>query len=51
VVGPEKRMILGAVRMVKKKSLDRAIDENKRETERKPAPREWAKWAGYDCGE
>jgi len=37
--------------MAEKKSLARAIDEEKEKTERKPAPREWAKWAGYDCGE
>jgi len=37
--------------MVKKKSLDREIDEDKEETKRKPTSREWAKWAGYDCGE
>jgi len=29
----------------------RAINEDKEKTERKPTPREWAKWAGYDCGE
>jgi len=37
--------------MEKKKSLDRAIDEDKEETNRKPTSREWVKWAGYDCGE
>jgi len=37
--------------MVEKKSLDRAIDEDKEGTKRKPTSREWAKWAGYDCGE
>jgi len=37
--------------MEKKKSLDREIDEDERGTERKPTLREWAKWAGYDCGE
>jgi len=37
--------------MVKKTSLDRALDEDKEKTERKPTSREWAKWAGYDCGE
>ena len=26
-------------------------DENEEKIERKPTPREWAKWAGYDCGE
>jgi len=36
--------------MVKKESLDRTIDEEEK-IGRKPAPREWAKWAGYDCGE
>jgi len=37
--------------MEKKKSLDREINEDKEGTERKPTSREWAKWAGYDCGE
>jgi len=37
--------------MVKKKLLDRAIDEDRKETQQKLTPREWAKWAGYDCGE
>jgi len=37
--------------MAEKESLARAINEDKEKTERKPAWREWAKWAGYDCGE
>jgi len=28
-----------------------ASDEDKEKIKRKPSPREWAKWAGYDCGE
>ena len=26
-------------------------DKNKEKIGRRPTPREWAKWAGYDCGE
>jgi len=37
--------------MVQRRSLDRAIDEDREKTGRKFTPREWAKWAGYDCGE
>jgi len=36
---------------VKKKSLGRVVNGDKERTERKLTAREWAKWAGYDCGE
>ena len=37
------------------KSKERTNEDSEavggKETGRKPSPREWAKWAGYDCGE
>jgi len=51
MVGPKKRTMFELLETVQGGSLNRANYEDKEETERKPAWREWAKWAGYDCGE
>jgi len=51
MVGPKERRMFELLEMVRRRSLNRAIDKEREKIERKPAPREWAKWAGYDCGE
>jgi len=51
MVGPKERMMSELLETVQRRSLARAIDEDKEKPERKLTPREWAKWAGYDCGE
>jgi len=37
------------------KGKERAKEDSEavegKEIKRKPSPREWARWAGYDCGE